>query len=432
MFYYSFESINYELELIIKEIGIKNIEEYLERLNSFLTKIFQRQIYKENIIGFLEAEETKKMVYLSSEELRFLLSNQYNIILNKLKSKNLIKIHEIHSGYGKFYKLIALTSKTLSSIKKSSNLTHKRVINGLNKYYLSKHKSLTGINKKVFSNLCKFKINITKEEIIEELHKKYPIYKKEKLEYYNNLATKKEKNKKYKILSLNEYMDQFKYLYEYIQLWNNSCKIEKMAFVSIDKFGNRFHSIFTTLPSFIRKYTKAKDFNNIISLDLKQSQPTILSKIIYDKYGDNEFTDAVNNGDIYSLYPYSRKNAKAKFLRGIFANKHSNSFHELNQLFPSAGKTILELQKEKMYKGDEVLSCSKNTSCTLQRTESRIFRKIWDKLIFHDIRFINVHDCLYVDSSNKELVLDLFKGVLNTELAQTNYSINITSLTDIT
>ncbi|MFB6318402.1 hypothetical protein [Saccharicrinis sp. FJH54] len=421
MHYYIFQDLNEILRKIANNVKPSVSQETVERLNSFLSKIYRIQIYKDAVFDFMEDEETKKMVYFSSDQLRNLLTNQYNEFINELHSHEIIKIEEKYFKYGKHFKLFLLTDKPLKSTKISSSIKSKRVKNGLKNYYKSNYNTLKGIDKKVFNILWKIKINITQEEIQKELHHRYSKYKKEKMEYINNLATTKEITKGMHIMTLEEYLDQSRFYYDYITLWNESTKIEKTSFVSIDSFGNRFHSIFTTLPSFFRNYLHLDGSTHIVGLDLAQSQPTLLAKMLLDEIGQNEFTMAVNSGDVYSYYPYERSNAKKQFLRSIFSNRYSKSFFELSRQFPSLGQYILKIQNTQMYRDGKKIPSYKNTSCILQRFESRLFRKIWSKLLNSEIQFINVHDGIYVSADKVEITKEIIEKILENELTGIRY-----------
>ena len=423
MHYYIFQDLNEILLSIANKFKPNNPEETVERLNSFLSKIFRIQIYKYTVFDFMEDEENKKMVYLSSDQLRNLLTNDYNQFLDELETHGIIEITEKYFKYGKYFKLVVLSGKALNSVRNSSSIGFKRVRTALRNYYKSKYNKINGVDKQVFNMLWRLKIRITEEDIREELEIRYPKYLAEKDEYFKNLATKKELKRGISIMSKEKYIDQSTFYYDYITMWNNSNKIEKSSFFSIDTFGNRFHSIFTTLPSFFRKYIKLDGSNDIIGLDLGQSQPTILSKIVLDEIGNNDFIDAVNNGDVYSSYPYERSNSKKQFLRSIFSNRFSGSFLELSSQFPQLGQFILDIQNIRLYRDGERIEPYKNTSCLLQRFESRIFRKIWDKLLKAEIQFINVHDGIYVSKEKENETRLIMEEVLSAELKGIKFTI---------
>lgn len=229
--YYIFEALND----VLLSIALKNKPsiptETVERLNSFLTKVFQIQVYKKTVFGFMEDEENKKMVYFSSDQLRNLLTNDYNLFLEELESHGIIEIVENYFKYGKYYKLMVLTGQALNSNRITTSITFKRVRTGLRNYYRSKYNKLTGIDKEVFNNIWRLKFKINEAEIREELKTRYPKYLKERSEYINDIATATEKKKGMKIMSLVEYMGQSRFYFDYITIWNESTKIEKAAFV---------------------------------------------------------------------------------------------------------------------------------------------------------------------------------------------------------
>jgi len=128
---------------------------------SILTKIFQIQIYKEHIVGFMETEESKKKVYFDVPQLKNLLTPDYNKLINELETHNLIQAEESYSCYGCNYKLFKLTEKSLNSLRSDATLQFKRVKKGLRSYCYSKYNKLTAVELSFASGNAK--------EIAEEL-----------------------------------------------------------------------------------------------------------------------------------------------------------------------------------------------------------------------------------------------------------------------
>lgn len=388
-----------------------------------MTKVYQIQVYKQGKAGFLEYENSQLNVYLSDKNLNQLLSQYHCFITERLEAMGILIVERKQNCYKQYYKIFSLTPKALNSVRIKASVAYKRIKNGLEAYYRSKFNKLRGVDMQVFNMLCKLKIVISEAELKDEILLRYPKYKAEKNEYIANISTRNEKAKGINIMNESEYLYQYKFYKEYIEIWNKSTKVEKRAFVSVDTFGNRFHSIFTSLPSFIRKYVKHKGIDNLVCLDLHQSQPTILAKLLYDAAGMNSFANAVNSGDIYDTYPYIRKNAKKQFLRSIFSRCSSKAYKELNVMHPKLGAYIRDIQEEKLYRDNVIVEKHKNTACLLQRAESRIFRNIWKRLLFEGVVFLNVHDAIYVDESKKQQAINIMNSILKKELYPINYNI---------
>ena len=105
--------------------------------------------------------------------------------------------------------------------------------------------------------------------------------------------------------------------------------------------------------------------------------------------------------DVYRQYPYERQNSKKQFPLSISSNSFTDHFEELSQQSPLFGRFILDILNTPLYRDGEVIESYKNTSSLLQRTESRIFRKIWEELLNAGIQFINVHDGIYVSGNSR-------------------------------
>ena len=100
------------------------------------------------------------------------------------------------------------------------------------------------------------------------------------------------------------------------------------AFFLVDNFSGRIHTPITSLKGSIREHLLLKK-ENVVSLDVAQIQPLLLSFILNENIGNNEFTDWIEQGeDIYlkfkeKLNLQSRDEAKTKFYEITFgiANK---------------------------------------------------------------------------------------------------------------
>ncbi|MCF8346099.1 MAG: hypothetical protein K9G38_02715, partial [Bacteroidales bacterium] len=154
----------------------------------------------------------------------------------------------------------------------------------------------------------------------------------------------------------------------------------------------------------------------------------ILAKLVNDLLGRNDFTSAVNSEYIYDRFPHTPQIAKKKFLIGIFSKGSNVHNKELSQLFPSLARYIKIIKKTTLFRNGQKLKKYKNTSCVLQREESKIFRLIWKKLLNENIRFINIHDAVYVDRSNLEITHEIMTGVFDTMLKGVNARIKVESV----
>lgn len=188
-------------------------------------------------------------------------------------------------------------------------------------------------------------------------------------------------------------------------------------FYHFDNYG-RFHTNYTILRSFIRKNCLLIDGEKTFEIDISNSQPLFLAKLIKDsesKWIDvnefNIFKELTLNGKYYeylknNLNIKDKKNAKDITYKVLFGKNSSNSKADKNfkSVFPTIHRFIKLYKKEK---GDyRVLSYK------LQKMESNlIFNKIIKKIITGNpaIRIITVHDSIVFPLKYKEEVDSIFQ-----------------------
>ena len=94
-------------------------------------------------------------------------------------------------------------------------------------------------------------------------------------------------------------------------------------FFLVDNFSGRIHSPITSLKGSLRRDLLIKG-EPIVSLDIAQIQPMLLSTILDENIGNNEFSEWINQGeDIYlkfkeKLNLSTREEAKTKFFEITF------------------------------------------------------------------------------------------------------------------
>ena len=180
------------------------------------------------------------------------------------------------------------------------------------------------------------------------------------------------------------------------------------AFFLVDNFSGRIHTPITSLKGSIRKHLLLKN-EKVVSLDVAQIQPLLLSFILNENIGINEFTQWIEQGeDIYikfqeKLNLQNRDEAKTKFYEITFgkANQrladmfgNSNWIQWVNEV-----KSISITQNPNSNKKPH-----SNLAWLLQTTEVTIMRSIWQKLIDNDIIFLSVHDEVIVRESDADEV----------------------------
>jgi hypothetical protein len=191
---------------------------------------------------------------------------------------------------------------------------------------------------------------------------------------------------------------------------------DEHIFYHFDSFG-RMHSNFTILKSFIRKNCLLIDGEETCEIDIKNSQPLFLSKLIRQTetrwVKDDEFklfSILVENGNYYqylidNLKIKDKLVAKSLTYKVFFGQNRSNSISDkmFQKLFPTIYNFIKLYKKE--YGNYKVLAYD------LQRSESQlIFNRIVKKIyeLYPDIKLITVHDSIIIQKKWKNIVSELF------------------------
>lgn len=201
------------------------------------------------------------------------------------------------------------------------------------------------------------------------------------------------------------------------------CVNDKQIFYNFDSYG-RFHSNFTILKSFIRKNCLLIDNEETCEIDIKNSQPLFLAKLIKDvntKWVHKEefelFKYLTTNGKYYqylmdNLKIKNRKDAKELTYKVLFGKNANNSIADrsFKKLFPTIHNFIKLYKKES--KDYRILAHD------LQKSESnliynKIVRQIMD--LYPDIRLITVHDSIICPISRKDEISVIFNNALNDE-----------------
>lgn len=197
----------------------------------------------------------------------------------------------------------------------------------------------------------------------------------------------------------------------------------KHIFYHFDNFG-RMHTNFTILRSFIRKNCLLINGEETCEIDISNSQPLFLSKLIKDSKTNwvkkdefNIFKELTKSGSYYQymmdmLNIKERKEIKKLTYKVLFGkNIHKSKSDELfKSVFPTIHKFIVLYKKEH---GDY-----KILSHNLQKMESNlIFNKIIKKVIktYPDIRLITVHDSIVIPKKYKTPVNAIFESELLSE-----------------
>lgn len=193
---------------------------------------------------------------------------------------------------------------------------------------------------------------------------------------------------------------------------------DKHIFYHFDHYG-RVHSNFTILKTFIRKNCLLIDEEETCEIDLPNSQPLFLSKLIKDSQtrwvNSDElsiFTTLVRNGNYYqylidNLKLSGKAQAKELTYKVLFGKNLKNSKWDIKfeKIFPTIHHFI------KLYKKEH--NDYKVLAWTLQRMESKlIFSEIIKTIMIvnPDIKVITVHDSIIVQQRHRDFVSSVFNS----------------------
>lgn len=204
-------------------------------------------------------------------------------------------------------------------------------------------------------------------------------------------------------------------------------------FARYDGFGHRFHTPVTSTPRDTRPSLMLYG-EPTASIDIVQSQPTILAHLLQTAIGDNEFSGWIGQGvDVYTMLQASaglatRDEAKTAFFEIAFGKPSD----KLAKTYGDAGwvrwindikRTPLEANPNAKYNRDGTPSHHNNLAMLLQRTESRIMYKAWQALAKAGIPFLTVHDEVIVQARHSGRAQAVINAVLNADLPHAKTSL---------
>jgi len=194
-------------------------------------------------------------------------------------------------------------------------------------------------------------------------------------------------------------------------------------FYHFDAYG-RMHTNFTILKSYIRKNCLLIGGEETFEMDIKNSQPLFLYKLICDNdtiiVDHNElelFKSLTMSGDFYqyvidkSGLQMSKRDIKEIIYKVLFGRNYNT---KSDRLFKKTFPTIHAFIKAyKVEMGDY-----RKMAYDLQRAESNlIFNKIIKKImdLYPEINLITVHDSIICSKKHKDVVEIIFDKILKEE-----------------
>lgn len=206
-------------------------------------------------------------------------------------------------------------------------------------------------------------------------------------------------------------------------IYSVECINNKHIFYHFDAYG-RMHTNYTILKSFIRKNCLMIDGEETCEIDIQNSQPLFLSKLIKESNSkwvkEDEFElfrELTTNGYYYQYVmektgEEDKKKVKEMTYKVLFgrnmANSKADKFFKI--LFPTIHNFIKLYKKEH---GDY-----KILAYDLQKAESNLIFNNMIKNIMNlhpEIKIITIHDSIVVQKKYKDIVNNIFQNEISKE-----------------
>lgn len=199
-------------------------------------------------------------------------------------------------------------------------------------------------------------------------------------------------------------------------------------FFTVDGFSGRVHTPIVNLKHDLR--SKLTLFGEpVISLDVKQMQPTILAKILKVCVGPNAFSNELFSGsDVYVILQKAAglpTRAEAKtFLFKLIFGKPMNDIGMIFRGDTSWVDWINNYKRRIEPRNPHSEATHTNLAWLLQYSEVRVMSDIWNELMTRKIPFLTIHDDVLCRESDRDEV----HAVMDAELRQhfPRYSITVT------
>ena len=206
-------------------------------------------------------------------------------------------------------------------------------------------------------------------------------------------------------------------------IYSVECINNKHIFYHFDAYG-RMHTNYTILKSFIRKNCLMIDGEETCEIDIQNSQPLFLSKLIQESNSkwvkEDEFElfrELTTNGYYYQYVMEKtgeddKKRVKEMTYKVLFGRNMANSKADkfFKVLFPTIHNFIKLYKKEH---GDY-----KILAYDLQKAESNlIFNKMIKNImnLYPEIKIITIHDSIVVQKKYRDIVNNIFQSEISKE-----------------
>lgn len=190
-------------------------------------------------------------------------------------------------------------------------------------------------------------------------------------------------------------------------------------FFTVDGFSGRVHTPVVNLKGSLRSSIRLSG-QPVTSLDVRQMQPTILAKVLFDAIGKNPFSTSIFSGqDVYELLLQKntalRKRSEAK--KFLFQLIFGKPMDDIGSLFVGDNRWVEWINNYKRSletKNPHGKDRHTNLAWLLQYSEVEVMTSIWTELKDKGIPFLTIHDDVLVRAGDRDVVYPIMKRVLST------------------
>lgn len=200
------------------------------------------------------------------------------------------------------------------------------------------------------------------------------------------------------------------------------------AFFTVDSFAGRVHTPVVNLKGDLRVSLKFYG-GPVVSLDVKQMQPTILAKVLQQSVGDNPFSTAIFDGkDVYVLLQENAGlSTRAEAKKLLFQLIFGKPMNDIGKMFKGDTKWVEWINSYKSK--EEPLNPHKNDKHTnlawlLQFSEVKVMTDIWNSLMRQRIPFLTIHDDVLCRKNDQEAVYRTMERELRGHFSNFKITVN--------
>lgn len=181
--------------------------------------------------------------------------------------------------------------------------------------------------------------------------------------------------------------------------------------------GRENHNI-TNLPNELTKSLRIKS-QKVVSIDLSNSQVTILKGIISSNVVQELFFEVVESGNFYEevakIAKCSREEAKICTFELLFGRRRSKIYYLVRKKFPEVFKFVEKYKQEHEKNAFPIF---------LQREEARIFDEVRATVRAENIPCIGKHDSILVAEEDVARAEQIMRGILEKHLGKVHLKIS--------